>query len=253
MTLFRYSLRQFFDTRTDSTFSRYLSGFYHFSVLTQIRPFSGTRWDSFSILVRILPFPGTRLDSTFFLFSDRFDPFPVLVGTVFRYSYAFYLSQYSSGFYHFSVLTQIRPFAGTPQDSFSILVRILAFPDTRPDSTIFRYSHRFDPFRYSLGQFFDTRTDSTFSRYSPGFDHISVLTHIRPFFGTRWDSFSILVRNISFPGTRPDSTIFQYSDTFDPFPVLPGTVFRYSYGFYLFPVLVRILPFFGTHTESTLF
>ena len=45
--------------------------------------------------------------------------------------------------------------------SFSILVPILLFPGTRPDSTTFRYSHRFDPFRYSAGQFFDTRTDFT--------------------------------------------------------------------------------------------
>ena len=38
------------------------------------------------------------------------------------------------------------------------------------------------------GQFFNTRTDSTFSRYPPGLYHISVLTLIRPFSGTRSDS-----------------------------------------------------------------
>ena len=32
-------------------------------------------------------------------------------------------------------------FLGTRRDSFSILGRILPFPGTRPDSTIFRYSH----------------------------------------------------------------------------------------------------------------
>ena len=45
--LFRYSPGQFFNTRRDSTFSRYSPGFYHFSVLTQIRPFFDTRRDIF--------------------------------------------------------------------------------------------------------------------------------------------------------------------------------------------------------------
>ena len=144
-TRFRYWRGQFFDTRTNSTFSRYSPGFNHFSVLTQIRPFSLTHRESFSILVRILAIPGTRPDSTIFRHSHRFDPFRVLVGRVFRYSYRFYLPEYSAGFYHFSVLTQIRPFFGTRGDSFSILVRILPFPGTRPDSTIFQYSHRFVP------------------------------------------------------------------------------------------------------------
>ena len=139
--LFWCSLRQFFDTRTDSTFSWYSHGFYHFSALTQIRPFFGTRRDSFF---------DTRTDSTF--------------------------SRSSPGFYHFSVHTQIRPFFGTRRDSFTILERILHFPGTRPDSVIFRYSHRFDPFSVLVGTFFDTRTDSTFAWYSPGFYHFLELT-----------------------------------------------------------------------------
>ena len=170
-------------------------------------------------------FPSTSPDSTIFRYSHRFDLFRVLVGSVFPYSHRFYLSEYFPGFYHFSVLTQSRPFCGTRRESFSILVPILAFPCSRPDSTIFRYSHRFDPFqilaervfrysyrfylfrvlprilpffgthtdstlfRYSLGQFFDTRTNSTISRYLPGFYHFSVLTQIRPFSGTCGTNF----------------------------------------------------------------
>ena len=119
--LFRFSPEQFFDTRTDSTFSRdspvfyhfselpligpfsvltrtifqYSHGFYHFSELALIGPFFGSRPNSFSILARILPFPGTR---------------------------------------------RILPFFGTQPNSFSILARILPFPGTRPYSTIFRNS-----------------------------------------------------------------------------------------------------------------
>ena len=36
---------------------------------------------------------------------------------------------------------EIRPFFSNRRDSFSILARILSFPGTLPDSTIFRYSH----------------------------------------------------------------------------------------------------------------
>ena len=161
--LFYYSSRMFFDTRTDPTCSWYSPEFFHFSVITKLRPFSGTHRDNFSILTRILPF-------------------------------------------------QILPW------------------------TVFRYSH-----------------GSTFSGYSPGFYHISIFKQIRPFFGTRRDSFSILERILHFPGTHPDCTIFRYSHRFDPFPVLTRTVFRYSYGFYLLPVLSWILLFFGTHTDWTLF
>ena len=146
-TFFRYSSRQFFDTRMDSTFSWYSTGFYHFSLLTMIRPFSCNRRDCFSILARILLFPGTFPDSTVFLYSYSFDPFPVLVRTIFRYSHGFYL--------------------------FPVLNWILLFFDTHIDLTI----------------------------------------------------FFIIARK----------------------------VFRYSHGFYIFPVLSRILLFFGTHIVSTIF
>ena len=132
-------------TRTDSIFSRYSPGFYlfpllgwfcHFSVLTQIRPYSGICPDSFSILARILRFPATRPNTAIFWYSHRFDRFPILVGYVFRYSHGFHL--------------------------YPVLARILLIFGTRKDSTIFRYSS---------GQFFDTRTDSTFSRYLPEYCH----------------------------------------------------------------------------------
>ena len=149
--LFRsYSSGRFFDTRRDSTFSRYSPGFHHFSVLTQIRPFSGSRRDRFSKVARILSFPGTRPNSTVFQYLHRFNPFPVLAGTVFRYSHGFYL--------------------------FPVLAHILPLFGTHTDSTIFRYL---------LRQFFDTRTDSSFSRSWPIFYHFSVLTQIRPFSRTR--------------------------------------------------------------------
>ena len=90
-TLFRYLWEQFFDTRTDSTFSRYMPRFYHFSVLPLIRPFSGIRGGSFWLLARIRSLPGSRPDSTISRYSHRFDHFPVLVGTVFGYSHGFYL------------------------------------------------------------------------------------------------------------------------------------------------------------------
>ena len=228
----------------------------------------------------ILAFPSTRPHSTIFLYSHWFDPFPVLSGTVYRYSHGFSFSLYSPIFYHFLVLTYIRPFIGTRRDSLQILAGILFFPRTCPDSTIFRYSHRFDPFpvlvgtvfryskgfylfpvlapilpffgphidwtlfRYSSEQFFDTGTDSTFSWYSPGFCHFLVLTLIRPFFGTQPKIFLILARILPFFGTHRDSTLF---------PVVAGTVFRYSQGFYLFPVLARILFFPSTNPDSTIF
>ena len=61
-----------------------------------------------------------------------------------------------NAYYTVGVLTRILPsfgihsdstFSGIRWDSFSILVPILAFPGTRLDSTIFRYSHRLDPFQ----------------------------------------------------------------------------------------------------------
>ena len=85
-------------------FFRYSPGFYPFSVLTLILPFSETHPDCFSIVARILPFP-----------------------------------RYSPGFYHFPVLIVILPFSETRPDSFSIVAQILPFLGTRLDSTRFRY------------------------------------------------------------------------------------------------------------------
>ena len=136
-------------------------------------------------------------------------------------------------------------------DSFSILVSILAFPDTRPDSTIFRYSHRFDHFPILAGTVF---------WYSQGFYLFLVLARILPFFVTCRDSFSILVRILHFSGSRPHFTIFRYSHRFDPFLLLVGTVFRYSHGLYLFWYSLehffdtpRDLPLPGNLPDSTIF
>ena len=146
--------------------------------------------DTFSTLARILRFLGTRPDSIIFRYSHRFDRFPVLVGTAFGYSHGFYI--------------------------FPVLLGMLLFFGTPTDSTLFWHSS---------GKFFHTRTDSTFSWYSSGCYHFSVLPQIRPFSGTRGDSFWLLARILHFPGTRRDATIFRYSHRFDPFPVLVGTVF----------------------------
>ena len=142
-SLFRYSSGHFFDTRTYSTFSQYSPGFYHFSVLTLIRPFSDTRRDTFSMLARLLHLPSTQPDSTIFRYSHCFYPFPVFALTSCRYSHGFYLLRYLHVFYLFPVLGQILPFFGT-----------------HTDSTLFRYAS---------GHFFDTRTSSNFSSYSAGF------------------------------------------------------------------------------------
>ena len=254
-----------------------------------IRPFSGTRGDNIWLPARILPFPGTRPDSIIFRYSLRFDPFPVLVGTTFGYSHGFHLfpvqarilsffgtpidstlfryswgqllvtrtdptfSRYSTGFFHFSVLPQIRPFYWYSSGKFFDTRMDSTFPGTRPDSTVFRNSHRFDPFPILVGTVFGYSHGSTFSRYTPRFYHFSVQPQIRPFFDTRRESFLTFARILPFPRTRPDSTIFRYSHRFDLFPVLVENVFSYSHGFYLFPVHARILSFFGTPTDSTLF
>ena len=60
-TIFRYSPGQFFGTRTNSKIFRHSPGFYHFSILTLILPFSGTRPAVFTVLARILLFPSTWL------------------------------------------------------------------------------------------------------------------------------------------------------------------------------------------------
>ena len=155
-------------------------------------PFFVTCRDSFSILVRILHFSGSRPHFTIFRCSHRFDPFLVLVGTVFRYSHGLYLFWYS-----------LEHFFDTQRD--------LPSPGNLPDSTIFRYSHRFDPFPILAGTVF---------RYSQGFYLFPVLARILPFLVTCRDSFSILVRILHFSGTRSDSTIFRHSHRFDPFSLL---------------------------------
>ena len=142
--------RSFFGSHTDSTLFRYSHGFDFFLVLFRILPFFSTHKDSTlfrysSVLIfdtrTILPIPGTRLDSTIFRYSHWFDPFPVFVVTIFRYSH---------GIYFFPVPAQILPFIGTHTnsnfsgirwDKFSIIARNLPFAGTRPDSTIFRYTH----------------------------------------------------------------------------------------------------------------
>ena len=94
------------------TVVRYSHGFYLFPVLARILPFSGPDTDSTIFGYSSGQFFGTRPDSTF--------------------------SRYSPGFYRFQVLTLILPFFGTRRHSFSVLARILRFPDTLPDSTGFR-------------------------------------------------------------------------------------------------------------------
>ena len=131
-------------------FLGYSPGFYHFQVLTLILPFFGTRPDRFSVLAQILPFPvlaqilqfsGTHAGSTIFRYPS---------GQYFRTRTDSTFSRYSPGFYHFQVQTLSHPFFGTRPDGFSVLARILPFPDTRPDctfprtrpdSTILRHSH----------------------------------------------------------------------------------------------------------------
>ena len=132
-------------------------------------------------------------------------------------------------------------------NGYSPQTRILPFLRTRPDSTIFWYSHSFYQFsilvrivfqylhrfylfpmlswilpffgthtdwtlfRYSSEQFFDTRTDSTFSWYSPGFFFFRVLTLIGPFSSTHPNRFWILARILLFLGIHSDSAIFRFS------------------------------------------
>ena len=166
---------QFFGTRSDSTFSRYSHGFYNFAVLTMILPFFNTRRNVFHSL------------------------------------HGFYLCQCSPEFYHFALLTLILQFFGIRTDSFLALARILRFPGTRPDSSIFGTQADSTTFRYSSGQFFRTRTDSTFSRYSLKFYNFAVHKLILPYLGNRSESFSVLARILPFPDTRMDSTILRYS------------------------------------------
>ena len=131
-TIFRNPSEQFFISGTDSTFSRYSSGFYNFSVLTLILPFSDTRPDTFSVQARILPISGTHTDSNLFQNSS---------GQFFNYGMDSTFSWDSPGFWQFLVLTLILPFSETRPDSLSIVARILPFLGTRPYSTILKFSH----------------------------------------------------------------------------------------------------------------
>ena len=96
----------FFDTRTDSTISRYSPGFFHFSVL--FNPFlilaqTVFRYSHgfylFPVLTRILPFFGTHTNSTLFRYSPR----------------QFFDTRRDSTF--FPVLARILPFFGTHTNS----------------------------------------------------------------------------------------------------------------------------------------
>ena len=177
---FRYSYGQFFGTRTESFFSGNSPGYYNFSILARILPFSALIWTVFRYshgiflfreLAWIQPYFDTRTDCTIFgtpmtvfryshgifLFRElaRILRFSVLIWTVFRYSHGIFL---------------FRELARIPQ--FSVLARILPFVDAHSHSTIFRYSY---------GQFFGTRTESFFSGNSPGYSHFSILAWILPF------------------------------------------------------------------------
>ena len=77
-TLFSYSSGKFLGTHTDSNFSEYSPGFYHFPAPTLILPFLGARLDSFSVLAPILPFPSVSRILPFFRIDTD--------STLFRYS-----------------------------------------------------------------------------------------------------------------------------------------------------------------------
>ena len=79
---------------------------------------------------------------------------------------------------------------------------ILAFRGTRPGSTIFLYSHRFDPFRVLAGTVF---------RYSYGFYPFPVLARILPFSGTHTHSTVFRYSSGQLFGTRTDSKIGRAS------------------------------------------
>ena len=171
-------------------------------VLTQIRPFLDTRWDSFSTLARILPFPGTDPDYTIFWYSHGFNLYSILGGTNFRHSHGFYL---------FPLVTPIMPFFGTHTDSaiFGYLWGLFVY--TRTDSIFSSYSSRFSHFRYSQRfNLFSVLVGIVF-RHLHGFYLFSVLTRITPFFRTHTDSTIFGYSPGWFVDIRTDSTSFQYS------------------------------------------
>ena len=128
-------------------------------------------------------------------------------------------------------------------DSFSVVAWNLSFPGTRPDTTIFRYSHGFYHFRYSYGQFFGTRMESFFLGNTPRFYHFRY--SYGQFFGSRMESF--------FSWSSPGYYNFSILARILPFSVLIWTVFRYTHGIFLFREHSRIIPFFDTCTDSTIF
>ena len=104
-TIFPYWSGQFFGTRTDCTFCRYLPGFSNVPMLTLILTFS------------------------------------VLVRTVLRYSQGFHLLPVLARIQQCSSTHTDSTIFSTHPDSFKVLARILPFAGTCPDSTFFRYSH----------------------------------------------------------------------------------------------------------------
>ena len=134
---------RFPSTRPNSTNFRYSHCFYPFPKLVW-KVFQ--YWHGFflfPVLAPSLPFSGTHTDSTLFRNSSgqffnsgtnsTCSPTRPNI-TIFRNSSREFFNSgtdstfclYSPGFYHLLILTQILPFS-----------------DTRPDSTIFRYSHWF--------------------------------------------------------------------------------------------------------------
>ena len=88
------------------------------------------------------------------------------------------VSPYSPGFYHFSVLTLIVPSSDTRPYSFSVLARILPFPGTRSDSTIFRYLLGSTIFQYWHWFYLFPVLAPTVFWYSHGFYLFPVLARI---------------------------------------------------------------------------
>ena len=110
---------------------------------------------------------------------------------------------------------------------------IFPFPGTRPDSTIFRYSHRFYPFPKLVR--------IVFQRCHRFFLFL-VLTQILPF----------LEVTLILPlyGTHTNSTLFRNSSGLFFKSGMDSSFYRHSPGFYNFPVLTLILPFSETRSDS---
>ena len=144
------------------------------------------RFYLFLVLAWILPFFGTHTDSN-----------------IFRHSSGQFFD--TRRIYLFPVLIEILPLFGTRLDNFSILAQILPFPSTGPDSTIFRYSHRFDLFPVLAGTVF---------RYSQEFYIFPIVARILPFFGTHTDLTLFRYSPEQLFDTRRNSTSSPYSPRF---------------------------------------